>query len=101
MTFPSTTIFSKVLSTLSAHSSTSHDPDLLLATDIEYEEKLFFDNKDLGTQPNETTNNSEWKEVTNPRKNKRKTPTPSPTLSPTMSPTLAPVIPNRRYDPLI
>jgi hypothetical protein len=72
----------------------SHDPDLLLATDIEYEEKLFFDNKDLGTQPNETSNNSEWKEVTNPRKNKKKTPTSSPTLSPTTSPTLAPVIPN-------
>jgi hypothetical protein len=61
---------------------TSHDPDLLLATDIEYEEKQFFDNKDLGTQPNNPNDNAEWTEVTNTKKNKKKTPTPSPTLSP-------------------
>ena len=31
----------------------SNDPDFLLATDIEYEEKEFFANKNLGTIMNE------------------------------------------------
>jgi hypothetical protein len=61
---------------------TSHDPDMLLATDIEFEEKQFFDNKELGTQCNNPTDESEWTEVIHSKKNKKKTPHSSPTLSP-------------------
>jgi hypothetical protein len=61
------------------------DPDFLLATDIEYEEKRFFE-----TSPKNSTETaphddmpddiSGWTEVTS-KKNKRKTPTNSPELT--------------------
>ena len=58
-----------------------HDPDLWLASDMEYEEVLFFQDseKKVATQPTET----EWHEVSPKRRNKKSTPISSPETSPT------------------
>jgi hypothetical protein len=63
----------------------SKDPDFILATDIEYEEKEFFKNSDLGTTPIDA---SEWTEVSS-KKHKKKSPNTSPSTSPAASPTPA------------
>jgi hypothetical protein len=55
----------------------SKDPDFLLATDIEFEEKEFFRNQDLGATP--PNPDSEWTPVGS-KKNKKKSPTTSPTI---------------------
>jgi hypothetical protein len=59
----------------------SKDPDFLLATDIEFEEKEFFANKDLGTRPNNPNDEGAWKEVSS-KKNKKKSPPSSPRTTP-------------------
>lgn len=57
----------------------TNEPDFLLATDIEYEEKNFLasEKQDIADDKNDK---SGWKEVS-PKKNKRKSPTNSPELT--------------------
>jgi hypothetical protein len=61
---------------------TAKEPDYLLATDIEFEEKEYFANKTLGTTSADPTDDeTEWTEVSSKR-NKKKSPNPSPRTSP-------------------
>ena len=67
----------------------SKEPDFLLATDMEFEEKEYFANKDLGTISNATKDGeSEWTEVCRPKRNRKKSPTSSPRTSPITTPTI-------------
>ena len=66
----------------------SKEPDFLLATDIEFEEKEYFANTDLGTTTNVTKEaESEWTEVCRPKRHRKKSPTTSPRTSPITTPT--------------
>jgi hypothetical protein len=57
-----------------------HDPDLWLASDMEYEEVLFFN--DSANQSTTKTLDTEWQEVSPKRRSKKATPPPSRVPSP-------------------